>query len=109
MARAELKITTDLVKQFLTEIPETRDSDNILYYHVLKEIGRRNGIDIESMSVPHFFLHLRKYGFPQLESIRRARQKVQARFPELAGTAEGERRRLEREDAFLEYARKEIV
>ena len=78
-----LKTTTDLVKDILERVPEARNSDNVLYYHVLSVIGKRNNIDIESMTIPRFFMNLKKYGFPQFESVRRARQKLQSFHPEL--------------------------
>ena len=35
-----LKTTTDLVKDILERVPETRNSNNVLYYHVLAAIGK---------------------------------------------------------------------
>lgn len=85
-----------------------RNSDNHLYYWVCASIGNSNGIDIHSMSMPKFLLHLREYGFPQFESVRRARQKIQAEHPELAGdkTVEGQRR--QNEEVFRAYAKGEV-
>ena len=104
--RNELKTTTDLVKDILQRKPETRNSDNVLYYMVLSEIGKQNGIDIEHMSVPSLFLRLKEYGFPQFESVRRTRQKVQALYPELAANDKVEGYRTLNEQAYKDYARK---
>ncbi len=100
-----LKTTTDLVKDILENNPGARNSDNVLYYCVVSRIGKRNGIDIENMSIPMFFLHLKEYGFPQFESVRRARQKIQASHPELAGCETVEAYRSMNEEAFRGYAR----
>lgn len=101
----ELRTTTELVRQILESQPRARCSDNFLYYWVCYIIGKRNGIDIDKMSMPRFFLHLSEYGFPQFETVRRTRQKLQASYPELCGddTVEGLRR--VNEEAFREYAR----
>lgn len=101
----ELNNTTELVKSVLKLHPQARNSDNYLYYTVCKIIGRRNGIDVDSMSMPRFFLHLKQWGFPQFESVRRARQKIQAECPELAADANVEDGRMLNEEAFREYAR----
>lgn len=101
----ELKNTTELVREVLQSHPKARNSDNELYYWVCAIIGHRNGIDVHKMSMPLFFLHLHEYGFPQFETVRRTRQKLQATYPELCGskTVEGQRRM--NEEAFREYAR----
>ena len=101
----ELKTTTDLVKGILQRCPEARNSDNILYYYVCGIIGNENGIDIEKMSMPTFFLNLKKYGFPAFESVRRTRQKIQAEYPELSGSDRVEGHRKLNEETFRDYAR----
>ena len=101
----ELKTTTDLVKGILKRCPEARNSDNILYYYVCGLIGKENGIDIERMSMPTFFLNLKRYGFPAFESVRRTRQKIQAEYPELSGNDRVEGQRKLNEEAFRDYAR----
>ena len=102
----ELRTTTDLVKEILKKSPESRNSDNVLYYLVLTELGKRNGIDFEHMSVPSLFLHLKEYNFPQFESVRRTRQKIQSLYSELAGTDKVEAIRTLNEQAYKDYARK---
>lgn len=100
-----LKTTSNLVMHILQIDEYSRNSDNILYYKVLKHIGNQNGIDIDKMSVPHFFLHLKQYGFPQFESVRRTRQKIQASHPELAGNDKTQACRMLNEEKYREYAR----
>ena len=105
----ELKTTTDLVKELLAMFPDTRNNDNTLYYRVLAAIGKTNGIDIEKMSVPYFLLHLKEFGFPAFETVRRTRQKIQECNPNLAASADVEAGRKANESAFENYARKVIV
>lgn len=101
----ELRTTTDLVKDILERYPKARSSDNELYYWVCATVGDRNGIDIHKMSMPMFFLHLKEYGFPAFESVRRTRQKLQATYPELSAASVVEGQRNLNEKAFRDYAR----
>lgn len=101
----ELKTTTDMVKHILETVPMARNSDNHLYYWVCAMIGKQNGVDIHKMSMPMFLLHLKEYGFPQFESVRRTRQKLQAEYPELAGNDRVEGQRMLNEEVFRDYAR----
>lgn len=101
----ELINTTELVKSILMHNSKARNDDNFLYYLVCKEVGSRNDIDIESMSMPRFFLNLRFFGFPAFETVRRSRQKLQATYPELAGHQRVESKRTQYEGAFRDYAR----
>ncbi len=103
----ELLKTTVLVKEILTDIPDTRNSDSYLYLKVLERVAKISGekVDLRSMSVPYFLCNIKKLNFPQFETVRRTRQKMQADFPELKGKAEIEAARSEREKVFREYAR----
>lgn len=89
----------------LKKQPQARNSDNYLYYCVYAAIGRQKGVDVESMPMPRFFLNMSKYGLPSTETIRRARQKIQAGNPELCGSDTVEDRRMMNEEAFRDYAR----
>lgn len=104
-----IKTTHDLVLEILKASPKARNSDNYLLYAVYETVGKRHGIDIDHMSVPTFFLNLKKYGFPSPETVRRTRQKIQATFPELCGTEEVEAMRTVNEDRFKAYAKAVIV
>ena len=87
---SELKTTHDLVLEILKASPKARNSDNYLLYAVYATHGKRHGIDIDHMSVTTFFLHLKEYGFPSPETVRRTRQKIQAAYPELCGSEDVE-------------------
>lgn len=105
----ELKTTQELVFEILKASPKARNSDNYLLYAVYATVGKRHGIDIDHMSVPQFFLHLKDYGFPSPETIRRTRQKIQAAYPELCGCDDVEAMRELRKKTFKNYARGHIV
>lgn len=101
----ELQSTSHIVKEILEKFPEARNSDNVLYVKVCAEIGNANGIDINKMSMPHFLLHLKNYNMPMFETVRRARQKIQAEHKHLAANADVEAQRMLNEDDFKNYAR----
>lgn len=102
----ELTTTQDMVKQVLEQSKDARNSDNYLYYRILKMVGTENDIDIEKMSVPHFFLHMKEYGcFPAFETVGRTRQKLQASCPELAADSDVEGHRILNEEVYRNYAR----
>ncbi len=93
--REQLKKLNDLVRVELTENAAARKSDITLILGVFK----RQGIDTAKS-----FEQLAASGsLRQMESITRARRKVQSEHPELkdAGTVE---LRAEREGIFREYA-----
>ena len=100
-----LKTTTELVKEVLIAQPKARNSDSYLYYCVISIIGRRNGIDIDAMSIPSFLLNMKQNNMPAFETVRRARQKIQHDHPELAACEEVEVRRMLNEKKFRDYAR----
>lgn len=102
----EIKHTNALVMEILKQSSKARNSDNYLYYAVVATIAKRNGIDIEKISLPHYLLHIKEYGvFPAFETVRRTRQKIQASFPELAACSEVEAQRIVNEDVYKSYAR----
>lgn len=101
--KEELKNIVDLVHAFLRDDPETRSSDSVLYYKILDVYGKRKGIDIESMPIPCFFLQMAGE-FPNYESVRRSRQKIQAKYPELSANKNVKQFRDENEAVFREFA-----
>lgn len=101
----ELKTTEKLVQDILERCPETRNSDNVLYIKVCKTIGEENGINIDKMSVPNFFLSLKDIGLPPISTVGRCRRKLVRKYPELKGNDAVEYGREENEEAFKKYAR----
>ena len=103
--KAELRNTTALVKAILEEDQRARNSDSFLYLQVLIRLGEGKGLDRVLHYVSLFLLHMAKWGFPPFESVRRARQKLQAEFPELAASKEVAEQRADNEEVYREFAR----
>lgn len=101
---ANIRDTHKVVKAMLENHPETRSSDGCLCYMVYKEIGKKNGVDVDKIPIQQFFLHMRELGFLATETIRRTRQKIQAENKELAGTEWVECHRTMLEDVYKDYA-----
>ncbi len=97
----ELKNTTNLVKRILINEPETRNSDDLLYLKVCEYIN----IVAVNMPFKDMLLKRKEWGIPPFESVRRSRQKVQEKYPELSGNANVEGHRKLNEEVFREYAR----
>lgn len=97
----ELKNATAIVKNLLINNPQTRNSDDYLYFKVCETIAP------ESISQKFWYVLLsrKQYGLPAFESVRRTRQKLQATYPELAGNGEVEGYRALQEEVFRNYAK----
>ena len=100
-----LKELSVRVKEILEKNENARNSDNVLYLHVLRSYGAERGLDIDKMSVPMLLLHCKDMGLPSLESMGRARRKVQQLFPELRSCDEVQAIKEVREEAYKEFAR----
>lgn len=97
----ELKTTAHIVKSVLINHPAARNSDDMLYYFVCREINPQC-VDAPFISV---ILSRKNYGIPGFETVRRTRQKIQAEFPELAATERIKAARKEKEAEYREFAR----
>ena len=104
-----IKTTSDLVHEILKTEPECRNNDNILYLRVLQTIGKQNGIDVDTMTVPTLFVNMSAMKFPAFETVRRTRQKVQECNEELRAKASTVAYRMIREEEYRDYARKHVV
>ena len=100
----ELKNVTELVKIILTADKRARNNDSFLYLRVLEYYACNYGLDLKRTTVEWFFENRDGWGFPPPESVRRARQKVQAQFPEFAATERVRKKRMEKEREFRAYA-----
>lgn len=100
----DLQSTTELVKDILTENPDSRDSDNFLFYLVCKKLLGDQGMDIETMGFTKLFLSLHGYGLPQFGTVGRVRRKLQQQFPELKCSYNVGVSRSMNEALFEEYA-----
>ena len=100
-----IRKTTELVKEILQTVPATRNSDSILYLKVIEYIAKQNNLDLHCFSVPYYLKHMKEYGFPPFESVRRSRQKLQRKFPELRAKPEVEAVRMENESVVRDFAK----
>lgn len=100
-----LKDLSNRVKNILEQNVSARNSDNVLYLHVLRSYGEEKGMDIDKMSVPMLLLHCKDMGLPSLESMGRARRKVQELYPELRADDNVQAMREEQEEAYRAFAR----
>ncbi len=101
----KIEQTTKLVADALEKHPQTRNSDNYLYYIICKGQLEKQGLDIEKISLSNALLHRKAYGLPPFESVRRTRQKAQEKNPALAALPEVEDARLQLEEQYREFAR----
>ena len=101
----ELRQTTKLVKEVLERYSKARNSDDYLYVQVCELVCRQKHISLQGYSFTQFLLHRAENGFPPFESVRRARQKLQAEYPELCGEMDVEAQRELNREAYEDYAR----
>ena len=101
----ELKQLTKLVKAILEQDEQARNSDSYLYLRVIRHFAEKQGANIDNMPIPLFLLNMKELGYPPFESVRRTRQKVQADYPELAGSKAVKAARAEAEKEYRQFAR----
>ena len=101
-AKREIVLSERVVEKLLVEKPYTRDSDDLLYYEVIREICHTT--DLSAYDV---FVLGNDYGLPAYETVRRTRQYVQAKREDLKGVRTRQIRK-EREQIFKAYARGEL-
>lgn len=104
----ELKNVTELVKIILKADTRARNNDSFLYLRVLEYYACNNGIDLKRATVEWFFQNRDGWGFPPPESVRRARQKLQAKYPDLAACDRVQEKRMEKEREYRAYALEEL-
>ena len=100
-----LKNTTEKVKRILEEFPFTRNSDDLLYATLCREIDSKGSV----MPFWYVLQHRNEFGFPSYETVGRCRRKIVEQHPELAGTDKVEGFRAANEEIFRAYARGEVV
>lgn len=105
----KLKTTAALVKDILENDKQTRSSDSLLYLRVLEQVAVERDINLHKISVPLFLVAVDKLGLPNFETVRRTRQKVQNKYPDLAAPGETRKIRAEREKAYRAFAKGEYI
>lgn len=98
-----LKTIENRVLAVLKEHPEARNDDMKLYLLVSKAcIYDTHGISY--FSFEDVMSNYKAYGIPCFESIRRTRQKIQAKYPELGCSPEVRRARHKMQRVYSDYA-----
>ena len=97
----DLKNISGIVKYLLTEVPETRNSDYELYFHVCKMLNPST----LAMQFGHVLRFRNDLSLPSIETVGRARRKIVEKNPELAGKDAVEAQIMLNEEKFREYAR----
>lgn len=93
MAKKSLKQIRKIVKSVLIADEKARSSDSYLYIQVVKRLSpclAEEPLEVAFMSVD----------LPNYESVRRNRQWLQAKFPELCGDEETEAWRIVQEQTY---------
>ena len=80
----QIRQVTGIVRGILEKHPDTRNSDNLLFIKVVESIDS----DLLYKPMMDVLVHAKEYGIPAFESVRRSRQKLQEKFPELRGSKE---------------------
>lgn len=88
------------VKACLTQIPETRDSDNMLMYCIYRHYGLEEHATFERV-----INKIIKGELPAFASITRAKRKVVELYPELDCSAKVRELRDQQEQAYKELAK----
>lgn len=101
----DLNSTKALVRAILERDQKARNSDSYLYLTVLNIIAKKEGINLNDITVIDFLLNLHRSPFPPFESVRRTRQKIQEKNPDLCACETVSEYRAENEVAYLEFAR----
>ena len=102
---SELKTTTSLVKHILEEDQQARNSDSFLYFRVLEYHCKKKGLDFQKLTMADALLNRRIWNFPPSETVRRARQAIQAKHPNLAPNAKVAQWRGQLEEEYRDFAR----
>ena len=105
----ELKSISMLVKVILEQDELARNSDSFLYFRVLSFVAEEKGLDLFNITVPDFLMHMKAWGLPGFETVRRARQKVQQHNPELASAERVAAFRQENEVEYRAFAKGDAV
>lgn len=82
----QIRQVAGIVRGILEKHPDTRNSDNLLFIKVVESIDS----DLLYKPMMDVLVHAKEYGIPPFESVRRSRQKLQEKFPELRGSKEVE-------------------
>ena len=100
-----IRRVSEEVLDVLKLYPDTRNSDDLLYYYICRRKLLENGYGIANMHFADVWLFRKEFGIPPFETVRRTRQKIQQTIPELRGDTEVEAMRMVKEEEYRAYAR----
>lgn len=110
----EIKVA-ELVKEILTNKPNTRNSDNALICYVINAIGDYNkktgkGVAYNwAMPFNVILSEIERNHLPSLESVSRARRKCQELYPELRADDDVEGARLEKKVDYIKFSQQKSI
>ena len=96
-----LKTIEGKVRAVLQKDEEARNDDMLLYLKVCNGCLKDTG----AMSFAEVMIQYKYLGLPSFESVSRTRRKLQARYPELAGSCPVQKMRATGEKAYRRYAK----
>ena len=96
----KLKDLEKKVRVILKRNPATRGDDDLLYSCLMQDMH----INLLNYSAQNFILNYRKMGIPTIESVGRARRKVQSKDETLKPTPEIVLKRKKLENSFYCYS-----
>ena len=99
------KTTHDLVKKILEQRPETRNSDMALYIALAQHMESEKGVNITERPFCYVICNLKKLGLPTIESVGRARRKIQEQCPHLQSEKKVKKMRDEKEEEYRKYSK----
>lgn len=99
------KTTHDLVKKILEQRPETRNSDMSLYIALAQHMESEKGVNITERPFCYVICNLKKLGLPTIESVGRARRKIQEQCPHLQSEKKVKKMRDEKEEEYRKYSK----
>jgi hypothetical protein len=66
------------------------------------------GFSLSFYDSRYFLLNKKRLGFPPFETVRRSRQKLQRKFPELRANKEVAEQRADNETAYRQFVKEEV-
>lgn len=92
MSKVELKNVSERVAQLLTDHPSLRDNDARLVANIWLEDAKANNPNLDINRANYFLKMVAEGVLTNTESIRRSRQLIQQKNPELRGLTYAERK-----------------
>lgn len=97
----DLKNTENIVRAILQDVPEARNSDNILYEEYINKVNPW----VLIRPVREYLLYFSDLGIARFETVARVRRKLQETEPNLRGVEQVQKWRKENEKEFRTYAK----